>query len=120
MGRHPASTPLAHRAIGGTTGRSDLLVTLFRMLIGSQNDPRSHAERLGGAGSTNELFKLLGFRIRQVNGITGIGTAHFLHLPLPVYPFSFVLSNSESTCDSLYLENVKGSSCAPSLSIEKT
>src|SRR5947209_19600655 len=102
MGRHPAPTPLPHRAISGPTGRSDLLVTLLRMVISCQNDPRSPCERLGGAGSTNELFKLLGFRIRQVNRITGIGTAHILHLPLSVYPFSFVLSNSESTCDSLY------------------
>ena len=102
MGRHPAPTPLTHRAIGGVTGPSDLLVTLLRMLIGCQNDPRSHDERLGSAGSTNELFKPLGFRIRQVNGITGIGTTHILHLPLSVSPFSFALSNSESTCDSLY------------------
>ncbi len=27
------------------------------------------------------------------------------HLPLPVYPLSLTLSNSESTCDTLYLEN---------------
>ncbi len=25
------------------------------------------------------------------------------HLPLPVYPLSLTLSNSESTCDTLYL-----------------
>src|SRR5712692_8375332 len=81
MGRYPAPTPLTYCAISGPTGRSDLLVTLLRMLIGGQNDPRSHDERLGSAGSTNQLFKPFGFRIRQVNGITGIGSTHFFLPP---------------------------------------
>jgi hypothetical protein len=89
MGRYPAPTPLTHCAIGSATGQSDLLVTLLRMLIGGQNDPRSHDERLGGAESTNELFKPFGFRIRQVNGITGIGSTHFF-LP-PIFSLSVLV-----------------------------
>src|SRR6266568_9216050 len=82
MGRYPAPTPLPHGAIGSATGRSDLLVTLLRMVIGGQNAPRSHDERLGGAGSTNELFKPPGFCIRQIHGITGIGSTHFFFPPI--------------------------------------
>src|SRR6266571_9528185 len=81
MGLDPSPSPFAHRAIRGANGLGDLLVTLVRMLIGYQNDPNSPDERLGCAGSSNEVFKLLGFRSRQVNGITGIGTAHFLSPP---------------------------------------
>src|SRR6266516_1327132 len=83
MGRHPAPTPLPHSAISGASRLSDLLVTLLRMLVGGQNDPNSHDEGLGRAGSSQKMFKLLGFRSRELNGITGMGTAHFLSPPPP-------------------------------------
>ena len=61
MGLDPSPTPLAHGAIGGANGRSDLLVALFGMRVGRENDPSTHHQRLGRAVRSNELFKLLGF-----------------------------------------------------------
>src|SRR5437764_14329365 len=39
MGRHPAPTPLAHRAIRGANRLGNLVVVLLRMFMDSQNDP---------------------------------------------------------------------------------
>jgi len=61
MGRHPASAPFAHGAIRRANGSSNLLVVLLRMFMGSQNDPRTHRQRLRRRVSTDELLKLLGF-----------------------------------------------------------
>lgn len=57
----PATAPGAHGSIGGTDGQGYLLGVLFRMFMGSQNDPGTHGERLWSIVSTNEMLKLLGF-----------------------------------------------------------
>src|SRR5713226_9647559 len=79
------------------------MVVVLRMGIGPQNDPGTHGERLGGGVSTDQMLKLFGFFSGQFNGISGFGTSHMVSPFIPVYPLTFTVSNTESTCDSLYL-----------------
>src|SRR6266849_3371970 len=115
MGRHPASTPLAHRTIRGANDRGDLLVVLLRIFMNPQNNPGTHRQRLRCVLCSDELLKRLDFFSGQFNWMSGLGTTHWFHLPLSVYLLSFLLSKVERTYDSLYL--VKSSFIVP-LSLE--
>src|SRR5581483_869982 len=85
MGLYPASTPLAHGPIRDANGRGDLFVVLFRMFMNPQNDPGTHRHRLRRGMCTDEMLKRFGFFIRQCDWMSGLGTTHWFHLPLPVY-----------------------------------
>ena len=80
-------------------------MVVFRMGIGRQEDPGTHGQRLWCGVSTDQVLKVLGFFSGQFNWISGFGTSHLVSPPIPVYPLSFTVSNTERTCDSLYLVN---------------
>src|SRR5207245_1514769 len=77
------------------------------MLRRLQNDPRTHGLGLRRFVSVGELVKLFDFFCRQFYWISGPGTSHWHHLPDPVQRVSCLLSNSEQTCDWLYLARHK-------------
>ena len=70
----------------------------------SQNDPSPHSQRLWRGVGSDELLKVLDFFSSQFNGMSGLGTTHWFHLPRSVYLLSFLLSKAERIYDSLYLE----------------
>jgi hypothetical protein len=57
----PPSAPSTHGAIRGAHRSGNLLIALFRVGRGRQNNPRSHCQRLWGAMSSHELLKLPDF-----------------------------------------------------------
>jgi hypothetical protein len=83
MGRHPASAPLAHGAIRDAKGQGDLFVVLFRVFIGSQNNPGMHGQCLWRRVGSDELLKVFSFFSGQCNWIRGFGTSHVLSPPTP-------------------------------------
>src|SRR5438105_2801877 len=110
MGGDPASAPGAHGTVSGAHTRGNLLIALLGMGMGGQYDAGSHGQRLRCGVGSDELLKVLGFFSGQCNGICGFGTSHGLSPPLstflPFYLLSVTLSNSENTCDSLYLAKI--------------
>jgi hypothetical protein len=106
MGRHPAPTPLAHRAIRGANRLGDLLVVPLRMFMDSQDDPSTKRHDLRCRMGSDELLKRLDFFSGQVNWMSGLGTTHWFHLPLSVYLLLFLLSKAERTYDCLYLVHI--------------
>src|SRR5437667_11293406 len=83
MGFDPASAPSAHSAISGAHHRCDLLIALLGMLMGSQNDPGTHGQRLRRRVRTDEVLKALDFFSGQFNWISGFGTSHVFSPPSP-------------------------------------
>ena len=79
----PAATPRAHRAVSGAHDRGNLLIALLGMLMGGENDPGTHGQRLRRRVSSDELLKVLNFFSGQCNWISGFGTSHGLSPPTP-------------------------------------
>ncbi len=88
MGLDPASAPSADGAISRAHGRGNLLIALFGMLMGPQNDLDTYRQRLRCAVSSDKVLKALGFFSSQFYWISGFGTSHWLSPPHSQFIFS--------------------------------
>src|SRR5581483_3148346 len=83
MGFDPTSAPCTHCAVGGAHSFGNLLLALFRMGMGRQNDLRSHCQRLWSAMRSYKSLKLLDFFDSESDWISGFGTSHRFVPPKP-------------------------------------